>query len=886
MNVPQYLFRLVFWFAAGWLLAGAVAHPAGATGWGLLLGAAVAVGLTGNAAAAVGGGAGLLVHGADGRITAIVVLAVLGTVVGTAAILRRLPSWVPTRVGTLVAVTAVAFGHGAVGVLAAGILAVADLVFRTVATVTLSQQRRREVAFGAVAWIAGAAVLAHGPAGTAFVQSWSDLIDCAAVLVAAIVIALLGFNLYTRVLLYRLPRVVLSPRRRVRMVFTVAYGPVFGVLWFAVFASTVFYPDPRVAGASALVAAGILILLTAGGLAMTVGQAFRTKRVDASYLRLGGVLLDYLAARLVEFEALTHARGTGPELGEVRREWVEDAAGNLSRVGVGLPLALLGIARRLLVGDLPSPVMSWLPRAYPLLPTILIRELCERADGLLDLLGEPSADASEQMRKAWDDVYAARVSATNLFGLAALLQGHVEDAAAAFARGAGIARDAGLTDLRCIMLVQRLAALGTPEEPAAGELARAVVDPRVVDPLRRQIRLTLAGLYAIAGDRANAQRVLDLPDPAPADGEPVANQPDRLVKRREPGVGGRYVMALQYGDVWVQVPTLESTDAGVARVAAILERGLAGLDEFGTALLHTGVLRNVVWDALPLNEQPQIMAALSKLEGADPASGGRALRDVADRLARRGLTVLAAELLEAAGDRLAVAHPAQAVDAFTRARTTRDGLRGTLLDSSLRVTVSATAERAQRQLIGLLAAQPGRCVAGAGSAAVVAFDEVEAARNRAMLDLLGERVPRPPLPGLAEAIRLRVRLQRIERALSRYGRRGVPLGTTWRRARLFYGKCFQLAAAHKAWRVYLRGQRAAGRDDEVLRLLATEVLAERAAAAEPAGSSDHLTARENVWRCWEKLAKADGPAAEYAALRMGRPLTFREVRALLESPEG
>jgi CHAT domain-containing protein/tetratricopeptide (TPR) repeat protein len=396
-----------------------------------------------------------------------------------------------------------------------------------------------------------------------------------------------------------------------------------------------------------------------------------------------------------------------------------------------------------------------------------------------------------------------------------LVQALSDEAAAAHRKALATWRGYGLLDLSAdiastmaLDVVQSPFSTGsaTPEDwlPVLAEL---LGEPAVTPAMRRWLYLAAADCHAVRGEREVA---LEQRDRA----RHLAGAPLRRRRlNRDRRQAGMLVMSRATARWWDAVMELSWLFAtGQVRLP-----GGAGN---GTPAILTAGWHHDVAVAL-IKQSGRLWAAGQQKEAT------AVLERAAAALADDGMPGWAVQVLVQLGTALRDTDPGRAYQVLRRALELRESVRGSVLDDEARMRFGGGAEDLYTALVGLLAEAeffPGPTWPDQPSRA--AFELLEAARSRSMIELLGDRLPAPRGPAYTELVR-------AERTAARRLRELQPDGGP-------------------------------GLDVEAL----AEIRKERVEL-------------EGIWR---RLAEAGPAGAEYAQLRQGRPLSFVELRELLADP--
>ncbi|GHH69833.1 hypothetical protein GCM10017673_20940 [Streptosporangium violaceochromogenes] len=836
------------WGAAGWFLADPYATLA-AEGTGPLLLAALtgaAVGAVGSLGCALGGGGAMLLHGV-GPLTIlwwwgplVLVLGALGAArIAPALRARRGPAGVTGLVAAAaVAVPVAVWAHrsGEVAGLLPCLLPVCGLHLDFLRRArALGRHRRAETHLSMIAWPLFLLLLALSPVGASAAALWRDRLPSVPLGAAFLLVA--GVALTTLLkgctrLAERAPPVRGPLAGRYRQVFSSAYGLTAGLPLFAFTAGAAHRQEELVLAA----ALGVPVWMVLGG---PLGRAFTC---------------------LHRAEAALQVRYDEGAVDTARRTWAQDTA---RRRGAGPPplvVALLDNAGRAAAGaSVPPPVSHLEPfDGDDTHPVELALGWIDEAELLLELLRGKTppgrAAAGEGTDRAHD---LHRVACARLRGAAYRLHGYPEDAERALREAAGLCGAAGLVNLRALFTLEAHAA-GPRAPETAAELAETLETDGLFPAVRRRVATALARDLHGRGERAALNDLLWRTAEAlgPRAGSPRPGPGEETFHAR--GTVGR----VSCGRMSVTFPVRpEERRLFETGAAALADRPPAG----GARGLPVGLLDG----AVDLPERHRITRGLALVSRGLP--GAVTMEKAARGLRRRRLDALAMEVWTELG--FSAVSPHSRLRFFEEALAIGNAIRAGLLSGDHRLGVLAGTEPPYEPMVELLAGQgAGSAGAGGGTGGhphpVRAFDLVQEARARALTGALGERVPRPALPRLAEAVAASRRLREAGDA--------------------------EVAEAHAAlartWEEITRSC-AGARTLGLVRLFCAEILTEdeyhrasrglRSGHGRAAAFRARRRARRDLERLWDELGRQGGEAAEYVALRRGTPATHAEVRHLL-----
>ncbi|MEU9713911.1 hypothetical protein [Streptomyces sp. NPDC047976] len=879
------LARFLLWGCVGWGLGGAYdgLGAGGPLAVALLVLLGAAVGGVGSLACGVGGGVGLVVQGVP---PADVLWWFLPLVLVFGVVQVSLASAVSSRRTGEVLLVVTGYGldepghrlprlvqwlaHGALAVpvvlwlrepepssmVVLGLAGVMHQQFLK-ATRSLCRYRRMEVQVSALAWVTCAALLALSPVGAVVAERSRG--GFFAVLGYLLVAGALSGALAVCARFCELAFVFVvgSPQVRHRSVFSAAYGFLLLPAWLGALSLTA---RPGTGSAQALgLAVGLHLLF----LALFMQRPCRSLyRLDASlFVRYTNQGDEEWLHKTWRHDA-THGREGGPDLTLVRV--LDESAARISQ-GTFIPPAP-GHWEDLRNGKVRHVELSvhWTDRAVRLLN-----------------LTAPAKDAAEEVRL---EHRACRIGCLTTLGYTYLLHGYPEDGQRALLDAAELCRRAGLENIR--VQIAKDAWLAGLDIGLSGlePVEDALANPHVVPALRARITIEVGSLLHLWKDPrldGFVDRMSRVPFHPPKAGPEKIRQVRHTVTITAAGIGGRFLAAPDDLDVFTRgVDVISEQVPGNARIRAFVSGVLTGvLDVPGGRAIRAGV---------------------SQLGSRVPERGADLLHRTARRLARQGLGAVAAELLELSGEVFAPTDPRRALECLESALALRDDDRTNILGPEARIAHARTTEALYEDVVGLLVDE--------AADEVKAFDLVERARSRDLVNLLGERVPQPELDGLPEVVAAMLRVERraeeVERSRARIGeayvdpRRsrvtpargedGWPPGLRWVKA------VDAATAAERHLVRTMRGLEAAGLDEEALDLvwlLGREAAAEwglrveagrRRVAVDRAGPlRARRLARDRQLAVWDTLAEHGGRAAEYVALRRGAPVTFAEVRTLL-----
>ncbi|WP_285549234.1 hypothetical protein [Streptomyces lavendulae] len=727
------------------------------------------------------------------------------------------------------------------------------------ATRSLCRYRRMEVQVSALAWVSFASLLALSPVGAVVAErsrgGFSAVLGyllAAGALSGALAVCA---RFCERAFVF----VVGSPQVRHRSVFSAAYG---------------FLLLPPWLGSLALTAR------PGTGSAQTLGLAV------ALHLLFLPLFMKQPCVWLYRLDASLFVRYTNQGDEEwLHKTWRHDAT--QGRKG-GLDLTLVKVldesAARISQGTFIPPA----PRHWENFRNGTVRHVelsvhwTDRAVRLLNLTA-PAKDSAEEVRL---EHRACRIGCLTTLGYTYLLHGYPEDGQRALLDAAELCRRAGLANIR--VQIAKDAWLAGLDIGLSGleTLEDALTSPHVVPALRARITIEVGSLLHLWKDPrldAFVDRMSRVPFHPRKDGAEKIRQVRHTVTITAAGIGGHFVAAPDDLDVFTRgVELISEQVPGNARIRAFVSGVLTGM--------------------LDVPGRRSIRAGVAQLGSRVPERGADLLYRTARKLVRRGLGAVAAELLELSGEVFARTDPRRALACLELALALRDDDRTNILDREARIAHARTTEALYEDVVGRLVDD------AAAADEVKAFDLVERARSRDLVNLLGERVPQPELDGLPEVVAAMLGVERtaeeVERARARIGeayvdpRRsrvtssrdedGWPPGLRWAKA------VDAATAAERHLVETMQGLEAAGLDEEVLDLvwlLGREAVAERSlrveagrmrVAVDRAGPlRARRLARDRQLAAWDTLAEHGGRAAEYVALRRGAPVTFAEVRTLL-----
>lgn len=902
---------MTLWGVAGWFLTDPYATlVAEGTGPLLLVAlAGAAVGAVGSLGCALGAGGAMLLHGA-GPLTILwwwgPLVLVLGAVRLVSALrARRGPagpasstpsrrtgrSIGPGRIVRVTGLTAAAAVAVPVAVWAdrsgdvAGLLPCLLLVcwlhldFLRRAR-ALGRYRRAETHLSMIAWPLFLLPLAVSPVGASAAALWSDRLPSVPLGAAFLLVTGVALTTIlkggTRLAERARPPVRGPLAGRYRQVFSSAYGLTAGLPLFAFTTGAAHRQEELVLA----VVFGVPVWVVLGG---PLGRAFTC---------------------LHRAEAALQVRYDEGGVETARRTWAEDVT---RRGGAGaspLVVALLDNAGRAAVGAFAPPPVSHLEPfdGDDAHPVELALGWIDEAGLLLELLRRktpPGRSTGEEGTHREHDLH--RIACARLRGVAYRLHGYPEDAGRALREAAELCRAAGLVNLRALFALEAHAAGPRAAETGAAELAEVLETDALFPAVRRRVAAALARDLHGRGDRAALNDLLWRTAEAlgPGTGSPHPRSGEETFHARQ--AAGR----VSCGRVSATFPVRPEDRRLFETGAAVLaDRSPAG----GARDLPVGLLDGVV----DLPERRRITRGLALVSAG--LSGAVMLEKAARGLRRRRLDALAMEVWTELG--LSAASPRSRLRSFEEVLAIGNAIRAGLLVGDHRLGLSPGTEPPYEPVIELLAGQEAGS-AGAGGGAgdhpspVRAFDLVQEARSRALTGALGERVPRPALPRLAEAVAAARRLRRAgERGHGGSGRSpadrvppetGEPSAAS-REAHGLRGAACGAGGAEAAevtearvalarvWDEITRAS-ADARTLGLVRLFCAEILTEddyhrasrrlRSGHGRAAAFRARRRARRDLERLWDELGHQGGEAAEYVALRRGTPATHAEVRLLL-----
>ncbi|MBW5481832.1 hypothetical protein [Streptomyces bambusae] len=881
------LARLLLWGCAGWVLSDAYVEltAGGPLTLTLLVLFGAAIGGVGSVACGIGGGAALLLQGVppaallwwflplvlvfgivqltlaeavSSRRTGEVVLLVTGYGLDEPG--RRLPRLVEWLAHGALAVPLVLWARQPAlsSLVILGLAGVMHQQFLK-AVRSLSRYRRMEVQVSALSWITCAALLALSPVGAVIAERSPERLFV--VLVYLLVAGALSgaLTVCIRFCERAFISVVGSPQVRHRTVFSAAYGFLLLPAWLGALTLTA---RPGTATAETAQTLGLAVALHLLFLALFMKRpCVWLHRLDASlFVRYTNQGDEEWLQKTWRYDA-THGRKGKPDLTLVKV--LDESAARISQ-GTFIP---------------PAPE-HWNSFMNGKRSVELSVHWTDKAVRLLNLTA-PAKDAAREVRL---EHRACRIGCLTTLGYAYLLHGYPEDGQRALLDAAELCRRAGLANIRVQIAKDAwLAGLDIGLRDLR-PLEDALMSPHVVPALRARMMIEVGSLlYAWKDPRLDAflDRMSRIPFHPESAGAEKIQQVRHTVTITAAGIGGRFLSSPDDLDVFVRgAEVFREQVPGNVRMRAFVSGVLGGmLDVPGSRAIRWGVVQ---------------------LGSGVPERGAEILYRTALRLVRRGLGAVAAELLELSGEAYARTDPRRALACLQQAVALRDDGRTNVLGGEQRIAYSATTEPLYQEVVGLLveeAADP-----------VKAFDLVERARSRDLVDLLGERVPRPELDGLTDVVAAMLRVERaaeeVERSGSRIGRAYVVprrYGATPSRDEdgwspgLRWAEAMDAAtAAQRELFETMKDLEGAGLDEEALDLvwlLGREAVAERSlhvearrmrVAVDRAGPlRARRRARDRQLAVWDALADHGGRAAEYVALRRGTPITFAQVRTLL-----
>ncbi|MEU8401763.1 hypothetical protein AB0C28_41795 [Nonomuraea sp. NPDC048892] len=900
VNLLLRLTRFCLWLAVGWALAGPF-EVAAKDGAFLVLVAlsGAAVGAVGSLACAFGATSAFLWHGAEPLVLLwwlvpfVVVYAIvqlrLSTVVSDErtdmvffaisglALFRHRRSSLVARLTLILGYAVLAvplwvlWEHKVTGgAWTAAALAAIQHVWFFRATGRLSRYRRTEARVSSVSWVVFCALLALSPVGRGFVQLWRERVPGTAAgvaiyLVLAIALAA-ALNGYLRLSERSYLSLRAAPQLRHRMAFVAVYGFLFLPVWFCTLSVAVHASASALSGTFAL-AVGAQVLFASAWLS---GPSERLHRLDAS-----------LFMRYEEEGQRDTARQVW--LAEVTR-------GPRGRPNFTLVRVLADSAVRICLGTfIPPPPRQWETLESGLAPRVeLAVHWIDEATTLLNMIKLPSGGADFRT-----EYYAHRIQCLLALNCAYTLHGYPEDARRALLEAVEMCRRADMPNLRA-MFTRDAWAAGQDFDPVDPAEVETVMSDQRIDPLvRARIMIDVKSLLCAQGRRERAVRFLANVAGTPYLPDGTGN--DRIV---------RVVGPLRATQVRVVTKGLDMTIPSLPADLSVLELGGKAVDDIESPLGHRELLAAVLMGRLRVRGARGIKAGMTLLARGAAGRGVGLLLSAADRLLRRGLDAVALEVLEQGGTAVKQFDAQMALACLEPASRIRDRHREYLMDAKHRLAYAATTEPLYEDVIGLLVAtaQP--------SELIQAFDLVEKARSRDLVDLLGQTVPRPADDGVPEVT---VRLLRAEKAAQRVVESRARLGDAYREAvgrdrwptphrddpeetaGWMWAKDLDAAMSARRHALLelqrLRDSSAEPRAIYLAWLFAQEALAEhrlrvearrmRTARDKTGPLRGRRQAKDQQEQIWHQLAQQGGRAAEYVALRSGAPVTFDEVRALL-----
>ncbi|MFE2140728.1 hypothetical protein ACFXA3_03050 [Streptomyces sp. NPDC059456] len=725
------------------------------------------------------------------------------------------------------------------------------------ATRSLSRYRRMEVQVSAPAWIICAALLALGPVGAVIAARSPE--GLSGVLVYLLVAGALSgaLTVCIRFCERAFISVVGSPQMRHRTVFSAAYGFLLLPAWLGALTLTV---RPGTGSAQTL---GLAVALHLLFLALFMKRpCVWLHRLDASlFMRYTNQGDEEWLHKTWRYDA-THGRTAGPDLTLVNV--LNESAARISQGTF-----------------IPPPPEHW--RGFldgKVRPVELSVHWSDKAVRLLNLT-TPAKDAAREVRL---EHRACRISCLTTVGYTYLLHGYPEDGQRALLDAAELCRRAGLPNIR-VQIAKDAWLAGLDIDPGGLEpLEDALLSPRVVPALRARMTIEVGSLLYVRKDPrldAFVDRMSRVPFHPESAGAEKVQQLRHMVTITAAGVGGRFLAPPDDLDVFTRgVEMIREQVSGNARIRVFV----------------SGVLNGM----LDVPGRRAIRAGVAQLGSGAPERGAEILYRTAHKLVRRGLGAVAAELLELSGEVFARTDPRRALACLEQAVALRDDGRTNVLSAEARIAYARTTEPLYEDVVGLL-------VDGAADQ-VKAFDLVERARSRDLVNLLGERIPRPELDGLTDVVAAMLRVENaaeeVERSRARIGQAYLAphrYGVTpshdeggWSPG-LRWAEAVDAAtlAQHHLFET-MEGLEGAGLDEDAVDLvwlLGREAVAERSlrvearrmrVAVDKAGPQRaRRLARDRQLAAWDTLADHGGRAAEYVALRRGTPITFAEVRTLL-----
>ncbi|MFD7836167.1 hypothetical protein [Streptomyces sp. NPDC059761] len=725
------------------------------------------------------------------------------------------------------------------------------------ATRSLSRYRRMEVQVSALSWITCAALLALSPVGAVIAARSRERLS--GVLVYLLVAGALSgaLTVYTRFCERAFVSVVGSPQVRHRTVFSAAYGFLLLPAWLGALTLTA---RPGTGSAETL---GLSVALHLLFLALFMKRpCVWLYRLDASlFMRYTNQGDEEWLHKTWRYDA-THGRTGKPDLTLVKV--LDESAARISQ-GTFIPPA-------------PEHWENFL--GGKVRPVELSVHWSDKAVRLLNLT-TPAKDAAREVRL---EHRACRISCLTTLGYTYLLHGYPEDGQRALLDAAELCRRAGLPNIR-VQIAKDAWLAGLDIGLGGLELLEdALLSPHVVPALRARMTIEVGSLLYVRNDPrldAFVDRMRRVPFHPESAGAEKIQQLRHTVTITAAGVGGRFRSSPDDLDVFTRgVELIREQVPGNARIRAFVSGALNGmLDVPGRRAIRSGV---------------------ALLGSGVPERGAEVLYRTALKLLRRGLGAVAAELLELSGEVFARTDPRRALACLEQAIALRNDDRTNVLGGEARIAHATTTEPLYEDVVGLLVDE--------AADQVKAFDLVERARSRDLVNLLGERVPRPEVDGLTDVVAAMFRVERaaeeVERSRARIGQAYLAphrFGVTpshdedgWSPG-LRWAKAVDAAtAAQRHLFETMEDLEGAGLDEDAVDLvwlLGREAVAERSlrvearrmrVAVDKAGPlRARRLARDRQLAVWDTLADHGGRAAEYVALRRGVPITFAQVRTLL-----
>ncbi|MEU8365106.1 hypothetical protein AB0C27_54745 [Nonomuraea sp. NPDC048882] len=891
--------RVCLWFAVGWALAGPFDALEGDGALLALSGAAV--GAVGSPACGIGVTAAFLLRGAELHlllwwlVPLVVVYGIvqlwLHTVVSDQrmdVVIFAASGWVLSgrrgsgRIARVAeyagyAVLAVPivllWVHGAPAASWTG-LALAVLLHRWFFQVTrnLSRYRRTEVRVSSISWIVFLALLALSPVGSGFVLLWTERIPGTEAGVVAYLVPAAALTIVLQAYLRLSERAYRSldapPQFRHRMGFAVAYGFSFFPVWFCLLSAVVHAPTSALPTTFCL-AAGAQALLSRRFL---TGPAVGLHRLDAS-----------LFMRYVD----------GGHRDVARQAWREEVPrGRGGRPNFTLVQMLSESAIRICMNVfIPPPPEQWDDFENGLARRVeLAVHWIDEAMALLNMVEVPRDDTTGLRA----EYYAHRVRCLLALSFAYTFHGYPEDARRAQLEAAEMCRRADMPNVRALFTRDAWAAgldIDASGDPA--EVKDALGDPRIDPAVRARVMIDVAAILCARGQRERAVSFLESVGDIPYQPDGTGN--DRIV--RSGGLKRSGPVSVVMASLHVPLP---SSPADLR----IFELGIDALEESLVPLGRRELLAAVLAGRLKVPGSRLVKLGMALLDGGAVELGAEFLRQAGRRLLHDDIDVVAVEVLEVCGAAFKTFDTRRALACLEVAGVIRDRRRDDLLEREHRLAYAATLEPLHEDVVRLLVTSADQ------GALVKAFDLVERARSRDLVDLLGQTVPRPAdhwIPDIAarllheertaeRAAESRVRLSDAYWEAVTQGGRRMPadegpegtVGWSWAKAHdaavgarvrtrqalvRLHDSGAKAADLYLAW---LFGQEAAA--EQRLRSEARRMRIARDKAGPLRGRRQARDRQEHIWRL---LTEQGGRAAEYVALRSGTPITYDEIRALL-----